>query len=157
MAISSATDIATPAEAKMPKALLKIVARRMIITIFERLAIAFWINVNSVDRLAKKAHDMRGFNAHTMAKTMKEAKKTGCWNTGRRAGDQNSSPARKIKAITIDARPLRVKQVLIILLPLSLAPGRKRISPIPSPKLEKMATRHNAAIMAEASPTAAVS
>jgi hypothetical protein len=157
MAISSATDIAIPAEAKMPKALLKKTAKGIISTSLRKLAKALWINVYSVERLAKKVHDMRGFNAHTMAKSIKDAKKVGCCNTGRSAGDQNSSPARKIIAITTDARPLRVKQVLIILLPLSSAPGRKRISPIPNPKLEKMDKSPNAAIRAEANPTSAVS
>ena len=150
-------EVASPSEAKMPKALLKMAAKGTISTRLRKPAMTFIINANFAKRLAKKTLPMSKFKTNTVAKTTKEVKKTGCCRTGSRAGDQIVSPPRKIKEISIDVNPLRVKQVLIILLLFSPAPGRKRISPIPNPKLEKTVRSTTAEMVAEANPIAAVS
>lgn len=156
IAINNAIHVATAAEPTMPKAFLKSIANGIISISLRKLTVESWISINLVKRLAKKTDPIKEIIAHTIAKITKKSKKIEFCCTGSKAGDQKPSPARKTKEATNDANPLKVKQVLSMSLPLSLAPGRKRISPIPNPKSAKTAISANADIIADPKPRASV-
>jgi len=85
-------------------------------------------------------------------KTTKVVKKKGFWQTNISFGDHKESPPRKTIAMTVEARKAIVKQEFkswVLLAELD----RKRIIPIPSPKVPIKEIRVPAEIKADPSPT----
>ena len=72
-----------------------------------------------------------------------------------RAGDQKLRPAKKIRLVANETRPTMVSEEFIMVVALSFAAGRNLIKPKPSPRLDRLASNHMAAIIAAASPTSA--
>ena len=110
--------------------------------------ITFLVNTNPARRLAMKVGSIKFDSANNSVVMMKTAQKTPFPLRRSRAGDQKSTPATKIPAITRLMRAVKVNEEFISSWGFS-ARGRKRISEESKPTRLNMATRLAADIVAE--------